>query len=446
MESTENQAQNLPRSVSRRSIMFVAGLAGGASLLAACAQQAAAPTAAPTSAPAPTEPPKPTSPPAPSPTPQAVASPTLAPAAKPTPEVAQPLTAQRLIDEPIPEKFFVPMGSNAEMRFENMADRGYTVPNSLFFVRDHEASVAVNPKLWKLSIEGDGVEKPLTLTYDDLLKLPSKTITRYVECAGNGRSFFQTFLKKPAEGGQWHLGAWGVAEWTGVPLSELLNRAGIKKTATEVMPIGLDKPHVRRPMPVSKAMEEDTMLVYMMNGDILPIDHGFPARVLVPGWVGVANIKWVGSIQVTEKHNAVDWNTNLYIMIGPDYKPEPPAKGPPVNEQVLKSALALPWPATLKAGSQTVKGYAWSPQGKIAKVEVSVDEGKTFAPAKLIDPNIERAGVRWEFTFDAKPGMTSITPRATDEKGNTQADISQQKWNQQGYLFGAMVPHPVTVA
>lgn len=463
--------------LSRRTVLMAAAMVGGSSLLAACSSSTTSPTAAPTTtAPSPTTAANaatsPTTAPA-SPTravsPTTATSPTAAvsPSAATTPTVAttpsavattpeaggytlpqeaNPLTAKRLIDKPLPTNYFRPMGSIAEMRFNDLAGRPYGVPNSLFFVRDHLASVVVDAKTWKLSIEGDGVAKPYSLTYDELLKLPSQTITRYVECAGNGRSFFQTFLNKPAQGGQWRLGAWGVSTWTGVPLKVLLDRAGVKKTALQVMPIGMDQPRVRRPMTIAKALEDDTMVVYGMNGGLLPIDHGFPARVLVPGWVGVNNIKWVGTIAVTTQPNWVDWNTNLYIMIGPDYQPQSPAKGPPINEQVIKSAIALPWPASLKAGPNPITGYAWSPQGKIAKVEISSDNGKTWAEAKLVAPNIERAGVRWEFTYTAKPGDTSLMSRATDDKGNTQGTIAQQKWNQQGYLFGAAVPQPIKVS
>jgi sulfane dehydrogenase subunit SoxC len=332
------------------------------------------------------------------------------------------------------------------MRFEIMASRGYTMPSSLFFVRNHLASPMIDSSTWQLSIEGPGVERPFTLGYDELLKLPSRTITRYVECTGNGRSFFQTFLNRPGQGTQWLLGAYGVAEWTGVPMAELLSRASIKRSATEVMPTGLDQLRVRRPISVAKAMEEDTMVAYAMNGEVLPIDHGFPARALVPGWGGINSIKWLGALTVTETPNFVDWNTTAYVLIGPDYPPNPPARGPAVNEQVMKSAIAAPWPATLKEGSQQVSGYAWSPSGKIARVEVSTDGGNTFAPARLIEPNIERAGVRWQFSFDARPGDMTIMPRAIDERGNSQpTDMSQQKWNELGYNFAPAVPHPVRV-
>ena len=228
-------------------------------------------------------------------------------------------------------------------------------------------------------------------------------------------------------------------------LSEILTRAGIKTSAVDVMPVGLDSEQVARPIPVARAMENDTLLAYMMNGDILPADHGFPARVLVPGWVGVCSVKWVGKIVVSTTPLYTDKNTTSYVFIGPDYQAQGQALGPVVTTQVMKSALCLPWPASLKAGPQKVTGYAWSPAGKIAGVDISLDGGNTFQAASLIGQNIERAGSRWEYSFTASPGSMTITPRATDDHGNVQYPVSQQKWNQLGYVFGAMVPHPVTV-
>ncbi len=333
----------------------------------------------------------------------------------------------------------------AEMPFEVMAGGGYLTPNSVFYTFAHGKAPVVDIGAWKLKVGGNGVERPFEMSYNDLINLPTKTITRYLDCAGNGRGFYQLLMNKQAMGPQWHLGGYGIAEWTGVPLSELLIRAGLRNTALEVMPAGLDSKTARRPMPLDKAMHEDTLLVYLMNGEILSADHGFPARALLPGWVGSSSIKWVNEIIVSTEPIYVTMNTTSYVLIGPDYQPRPPAKGPVVTTQVLKSACCLPWPATLKAGHQKVTGYAWSPFGKIARVDVSTDGGKTFREALLVEPNIEQAGVRWEFTFEARPGDTTVTPRATDDKGNTQWDISQQKWNQLGYLFGAIVPHPVNV-
>jgi DMSO/TMAO reductase YedYZ molybdopterin-dependent catalytic subunit len=301
----------------------------------------------------------------------------------------------------------------------------------------------VDVKKWHLKLEGSGIQKPMELSYDELLSLPSVSVIRYVECAGNGRSFFEAASGKKADGTQWKLGAIGVAEWTGVPVTEILNRAGIKKSASDVMPEGLDDLKVRRPLSVAKAMEPDTLLVYAMNGQPLPADHGFPARMLVPGWIGIANIKWVGRLEVSEKPLFSSWNTDTYVFIGPDYKPEPPAKGPILSSQNIKSALELPWGGQISAERRLVRGRSWSPFGKIAKIEYSLSEGKNWQTARLREPNVPAAWVRWDFDWEPKPGKHTIRVRATDEKGNTQPD--GVPFNQQGYLYNAVVDHPITV-
>ena len=317
------------------------------------------------------------------------------------------------------------------------------VPNEIFFVRNHTRTPLLDAKKWRLKIEGSGIQKPIELTYDELLSLPLVSVIRYVECAGNGRSFFERAYHKKADGTQWKLGAIGVAEWTGVPLAEVLNRAGLKNSARDVMPEGLDDLKVRRPMSVAKALEGDTLLVYAMNGQPLPPDHGFPVRTLVPGWVGVANIKWVGRIEVSEKPLFSSWNTDTYVLIGPDYKPEPPAKGPVLFTQNLKSALELPWDGEIGAGRRLFRGRSWSPFGKITSVEYSLDSDSTWRKTNLREPNIGGAWAWWDVDWHAAQGRHTIRIRATDEKGNTQPD--NVPFNQQGYLYNAVVDHPVTV-
>ena len=324
-----------------------------------------------------------------------------------------------------------------------MYGRGYLTPASLFFVRNHDSSPAIDLATWRLKVEGPGVERALELTYDELLRLPSTSVVRYIECAGNGRIFHQEVLGKPAKGTPWRLGAYGVAEWTGVPLGEVSRRAGLKKTAVDVMPTGLDTRRIERPLPVSKALQDDTLLVYAMNGEVLPPDHGFPVRTLVPGWVGIANIKWVGRIIVSEEPLFVEKNTKDYVLIGPDFPERPPAKGPILTWQTVKSAVALPWPATLRSGPQTIRGYAWSPHGKIATVAWSLDGGTQWAMATLREPNIAQAGVRWEVAWEATPGEYVLMIRATDEHGNIQPETVP--WNELGYEFWAVVRHPVRV-
>jgi hypothetical protein len=273
--------------------------------------------------------------------------------------------------------------------------------------------------------------------------MPSVSVVRYVECAGNGRSFFEAAYGKKAQGTQWKLGAVGVAEWTGVRLRDILDRAGLKRTARDVMPEGLDDLKVRRPMSVGKALEEDTLLVYAMNGQPLPPDHGFPVRVLTPGWIGIANIKWVGRVEVSEQPLFSSWNTDTYCLIGPDYQANPPAKGPILSSQNVKSALELAWGGEVAAGRRLIRGRSWSPFGKIARVEYSLDRGAAGHPATLREPNIGAAWVRWDFEWDARPGRHTIRARATDEKGNSQP--VSVTFNEQGYLYNAVVDHPVTV-
>ena len=157
-------------------------------------------------------------------------------------------------------------------------------------------------------------------------------------------------------------------------------------------------------MPIDKALADDTLLVYAMNGQPLPPDHGFPVRVLVPGWVGIAHIKWVGRIDVSEEPLYSEYNTQKYVLIGPDYGARPPALGPMLTTQKVKSAFELPWNGEVPSGRRLLRGRSWSGEGSIAKVDVSVDGGQAWQPARLREPNIDRAWVRWDVDWDARPG------------------------------------------
>jgi DMSO/TMAO reductase YedYZ molybdopterin-dependent catalytic subunit len=356
---------------------------------------------------------------------------------------AQEASSQNLVVKPTPPKLFFDYGSNKEMRWENMSQRGYVVPNELFFVRNHTRTPRIDASTWRLKVEGSGVQRPVELAYEALLSMPSVSVIRTVECAGNGRSFFENAYGKKAQGTQWKLGAIGVAEWTGVRLRDVLDRAGLKRTAKDVMPEGLDDLKVRRPIPVTKAMAEDTLLAYAMNGEPLPPDHGFPVRMLVPGWIGVANIKWVGRLEVSEEALFSPWNIETYIFIGSDYQPTPPAKGLVLSMQNLKSALELDMGAQLTAGRHLMTGRSWSPFGKITQVEYSLDRGVTWQQARLEEPRIAQAWVRWAFDWDAMPGHYTIRVRAADAQGHAQPD--SVPWNEQGYLYNAVVDHPLVV-
>jgi sulfane dehydrogenase subunit SoxC len=358
-------------------------------------------------------------------------------------QAAQDAAAQELVVKATPPELFFDYGSNKEMRWQNMAQRGYVVPNELFFVRNHTRTPRIDVSTWRLKVEGSGVRRPLEVSYDALQSMPSVSVIRTIECAGNGRSFFEVAYGKKAQGTQWRLGAIGVAEWTGVRLRDILDRAGLKRTAKDVMPEGLDDLKVRRPMSVAKAMAPDTILAYAMNGVRLPPDHGSPVRVLVPGWIGVANIKWVGRIEVSEEALFTHWNTDTYVLLGSDYQSSPPAKGPILSLQNTKSALELEMGAQIRAGRHRVTGRSWSPVGTITRVEYSLDHGLTWQLARLQEPRIPQAWTQWDFDWDAKPGQYTIRIRASDDHGHVQPD--RVPWNDQGYLYNAVVDHPVVV-
>lgn len=332
-----------------------------------------------------------------------------------------------------------------ESRLENV--HGFLTPIKEFFVRNHSVSVDIDLASWQLVVEGDAIQKPLTLTYNDLLELPSRTVVAYLECAGNHRSFFDSVNGQPAEGTQWRTGGVSNGEWTGVALRDVLQLAGIKSNAVDVLLVGLDEASpeggLRRALPVKKALDPDTLLAYALNGETLPKDHGFPVRALVPGWVGSSSIKWLGQLVVSSKKLWTRNNTEAYVLVGADYPPEGEAQGKVITTQVIKSALALPWPATLTAGTHRLHGFAHSPTGPIKKVEWSSDEGKSWKAATVLGPQIQYSWARFEFLWEAKKGEHTILTRATDAAGNTQPD--NVPFNKQGYLFNQPVPHSITV-
>ena len=347
--------------------------------------------------------------------------------------------------KPTPDELFFHHDVCVETRWENLYGRGFLTPADLWYIRNHGPTPIIDAATWSMSVEGPGVANPITITYDELLRMPSTTVTRFIECAGNGRVFFKEHQGAMPKGRPWRYGSYAVAEWTGVTLGHVLRLAGLKDTAVDVLPTGLDAAAVERPMPVAKALEPDTIIAWAMNGDLIPPDHGYPARVVVPGWVGVNSIKWVGKIFVDEQPIHVMRNTEEYVLEGPSWPPEPPAYGPVLTTTPVRSGIAMAWPGELAAGVQAVRGFAWSGFGAIARVEYSLDEGKTWADAEVQEPNIERAGCRWEFVWDAPPGEHTITMRATDTAGNTQPPLDEMLWNERGYEFWAAVPHPVTV-
>ncbi|MEU8240761.1 sulfite oxidase [Actinoplanes missouriensis] len=354
------------------------------------------------------------------------------------------------IVKPLPPELFRSLGTNAETRWSSLKDVGYYVPVDRFFVRNHTSTPVIEAATWSLSVFGSGLRGgPVSFTLDQLRALPAVTVSAAVECAGNGRSYFASQQGNTVSGTAWTLGAIGVARWRGVRLSTVLRRAGLSRHAVDVQPVGLDANFVsggvdlgpvRRPFPIEKALD-DVILAYEMNGVDLPADHGYPVRAIVPGWIGIASIKWVGGIEVSAEPLFSPWNTQFYRLFGPAY----PVEGRPFDAQVVKSAFELDAGAVFEAGKRTVlTGRSWSAHAPIRTVEVSTDGGATWRRARFYGASPGHVWQRWELPWTPAAGAHELLARATDAHGNTQPDATVH--NTLGYLFDAVVRVPVTAA
>jgi len=349
----------------------------------------------------------------------------------------------RGVVKPTPPELMIETGTGLD--FETRLDRlpGYLTPTDRFFIRNHAPTASIDVGAWRLRVEGAGVLEPRTYTYADLWKFPLVSMVRTVECAGNRRKQFGDACGRSFEGTPWGRGAIGTAEWTGVRLCDLLEPLGVTPHACEVMPQGLDEAHGRRPMPLAKAMARDTLLALAMNGEVLSPDHGYPARVVVSGWLGAASIKWVGRIEVAEEPLHVPWNTDDYVLIRPHHPHRGPELGAPIAEMPVMSLVELPWPAQLAAGAQVIRGRAYAGEARVERVEYRVDKGR-WQEATLLPPNEPAAWVRWQLIWEATPGEHVLRVRATDDRGRRQP--SRVPCNDLGYLYNAVLAHPLRVA
>ncbi|GAA2632293.1 sulfite oxidase [Paractinoplanes durhamensis] len=365
------------------------------------------------------------------------------------PGAAPAAAAAGPIVKPLPPELFTVFGTNAEMRWSAMRDQGFHVPIDRFFVRNHTSTPAIDAAAWRLEVFGAGLRGgPVTFSLDDLKRFPAETHSVAVECAGNGRSYYTSQQGQTVSGTAWKLGAAGVARWRGVRLGHVLRRAGLAPHAVDVQPAGLDPNYVtggvdlgpvRRPLPIGKALD-DVLLAYEMNGEPLPPDHGHPVRLVVPHWIGIASIKWVGRIEVSAEPLFSPWNTQFYRLFGPDF----PAEGQPFDRQVVKSAFELDPGATFAAGVRTtLTGRSWSANGPIRQVEVSTDGGAHWRRARPVGP-AGGAWQRWETDWRPAAGAHELLARATDVCGVRQPDVA--RYNTLGYLFDAVVRVPVTAA
>jgi sulfite oxidase len=317
----------------------------------------------------------------------------------------------------------------------------WITPNDLFYVRSHFYTPTIDAGAWRLIVEGD-VEKPLTLTLADLRRLSSVTEIVTLECAGNGRAFFDP----PVAGVQWEKGAVGTARWTGVALRDVLRLAGLTSSARHVWLDGADTgvgraPDFVRNLPLDKALDDDTLLAYEMNGQTLPVSHGFPLRVIVPGWEGAYSVKWLTRIRVSDREH-----DGAFVQGGYRYPRRPVAPGAtvsaadlePLKGMVVKSVITSPANvASMAAGAIRVTGFAWAGEDEIAGVDVSTDSGRTWHAARL---GADRARWAWrQFEHAWRPGAPGsylVMSRARDTRGRMQPIVAD--WNPSGYLWNSI--------
>ena len=318
----------------------------------------------------------------------------------------------------------------------------WLTPVPHFFVRNHMHEPSeLDPADWHLSIGGE-VEKPLTLRLSELSKLETHSVVNTLECAGNGRGLF----RPQVPGVQWGKGAVGTARFSGPRLRDVLHRAAVKSTGKHVMFRGLDEvpgrvPPFIRSIPIEKALDADTLIATHMNGSQLTRHHGFPARALVPGWIGAASCKWITEIKVLDKEFVGNFMSPAYRMPNGPVKPGDAVKPEdthPVTVLSVKSVISGPTNgARLRAGKIAVHGAAWAGEADVAKVEISTDGGTTWNPALLSHEQDHYAWRLWAYDWNpGKSGDYTLMSRATDSQGRTQP--STPVWNPSGYLYNAI--------
>ena len=314
----------------------------------------------------------------------------------------------------------------------------YITPIDRFFVRSHVYAPRIAASDWRLTVAGD-VDTALTLTMDDLRRLPAVELVSVLECAGNGRGFYEPSVP----GLQWTQGAVGNGRWRGARLSDVLKRAGLKPSAREILFNGADvpigaMPDFQRSIPMTKALDSDTLLAYEMNGEVLPVEHGFPLRVVAPGWAGNSWIKWLTSISVLDKEHDGFWMARAYRHPGKPVPPAtavPPERMQPVTSLRVKSVIAAPLDGSQALSNKpvTIRGTAWSGDAPVAAVEVSVDGGRSWRSASMRREERTKFGWRrWEYEWTpSREAYYTILARARDAAGNTQP--FDQEWNPSGY-------------
>jgi sulfane dehydrogenase subunit SoxC len=321
-------------------------------------------------------------------------------------------------------------------------------PIGLHYLLTHYDIPQVDASAWRLEL-GGLVARPLSLSLDDLRARPAVELAVTMECAGNGRAHVEPHVVSQP----WLLEAVGTASWRGTPLGGLLEEAGVRDGAVEVLFTGLDRgleggevQDYARSIPLDEALRDDVLLAYEVNGSPLPPQHGFPLRLLVPGWYGMTSVKWLARIDVVDEPFGGYQQRHSYR-----FRQEEDEVGEPVQRIQVRALMVPPGipefltrARVVPAGANVLEGRAWSGVAEVAGVDVSTDGGDTWAEAELEPASLGRWAWRgWRFRWDARPGEYELCCRARDEAGNVQP--LEPPWNVGGYANNAVQRVPVTV-
>jgi DMSO/TMAO reductase YedYZ molybdopterin-dependent catalytic subunit len=320
---------------------------------------------------------------------------------------------------------------NCETSIPELAG-GVVMPNAHFYVRNHYNIPLIDAASWRLVV-GGLVERPLSLSLKDLHNMPSQNMVVTLECAGNGRAR----LEPRVDGEQWQLGAVSTAEWTGVPLAEVLDRAGLQHGAVEIAFRGADsgfldgegeRSRFERSLGVDDAHGGEALLAYAMNGEPLPVQHGFPLRLVMPTWYAVASVKWLTEVEVLDRPFMGHWQSDKYHF---EWERDGRIEREPVRLQRVRALITEPLDGTnVGAGELAIRGVAWSGAAPIERVELSLGGGD-WQPARLLGERSRHSWRWWELLTYVDRGATTIRARATDLAGRTQPD--EPDWNRLGY-------------
>lgn len=321
-------------------------------------------------------------------------------------------------------------------------------PVGLHYLLIHYDVPVVDADGWRLEVGGQ-VERTLSLELEELRARPLGEVTVTMECAGNGRARLDPRpISQP-----WLLEAVGTARWTGTPLRPLLEEAGVRAGAVEVLFTGLDRgvdggveQNFQRSLPLAEALRDEVLVAYEMNGAPLPPQHGFPVRLVVPGWYGMTNVKWLASIEVLD-HSFEGYQQSWSYRL----RQEEDEPGTPLTRMLPRSLLVPPGipdfltrERSLMPGECVVEGRAWSGLAPVEQVEVSTDGGASWAQAELEHAESPWVWCGWRYRWDAQPGTYLLSSRARDAAGNQQP--LEPAWNLGGYANNAVQAVPVTVA